>query len=145
VGSFRLRRSVKIAPGIRLNINKKSVGLSAGVRGARYSVNSSGRRTRSIGIPGTGLYYRSQSGGTRGRKRETSAAASGNGFSPSRVTASFTGWVTLLVFVVGIFNGAQEFSGTVAGVGIIVYIVLRAAGGILDPLILWLLSRRQLR
>ena len=54
---FRFRKSVKIAPGVRLNIGKKSVGLSAGVKGARVSVNSSGRVTKSVGIPGTGLSY----------------------------------------------------------------------------------------
>jgi hypothetical protein len=62
MGSFRFRRSIKIAPGIRLNVNKRSIGVSAGVRGARASINSNGRSTRSIGIPGTGLYYRSQTG-----------------------------------------------------------------------------------
>jgi hypothetical protein len=140
MGALRFRRSIKIAPGLRLNINKTSVGLSAGVRGARYSINSSGRRTRSVGIPGTGLSYRSQSGGGQ-RARSTSDA--GVGISPSRATASLVGWITILVFVLGIFNGAPGFAGTVAGVGIIVYIVLRAAGGILDPLLLWLLSRRE--
>lgn len=62
MGSMRFRRSVRIAPGLRLNVNKRSVGLSAGTRGARVSVNSDGRSTRSVGIPGTGLYYRSQTG-----------------------------------------------------------------------------------
>jgi len=62
VGSFRFRRSFKIAPGIRLNVNKRSIGLSAGVPGARVSINSDGRSTRSAGVPGTGLYYRSQTG-----------------------------------------------------------------------------------
>ena len=59
MGSFRFRRTVKIAPGIRLNVNKKSVGLSAG---ARISKNTDGQGTRSIGIPGTGLYWRDQNG-----------------------------------------------------------------------------------
>lgn len=54
---FRFRKSVKIAPGVRLNIGKKSVGISAGVKGARVSVNSNGRVTKSVGIPGTGLSY----------------------------------------------------------------------------------------
>lgn len=54
---FRFRKSVKIAPGVRLNIGKKSVGISAGVKGARVSVNSSGRKTTTVGIPGTGLSY----------------------------------------------------------------------------------------
>jgi hypothetical protein len=142
VGSLRFRKSIKIAPGLRLNVNKKSVGLSAGVRGARYSVNSSGRRTRSVGIPGTGLSYRSQNGGVPRRTRGTADAVVGSGVSPSRLTASLVGWVTLLVFVLGIFNGAPGFAGTIAGIGIIVYVVLRLAGGLLDPLIIWLLSRR---
>lgn len=54
---FRFRKSVKIAPGVRLNIGKKSVGISAGVKGARMSVNSSGRKTTTVGLPGTGLSY----------------------------------------------------------------------------------------
>lgn len=51
----KLRRSIKIAPGLKLNINKKSIGLSAGVNGARISVNSKGGKTATVGIPGTGL------------------------------------------------------------------------------------------
>ena len=49
---LRFRKSIKIGNGAKLNINKKSVGLSVGGKGARYSVNSSGRRTKSVGIPG---------------------------------------------------------------------------------------------
>ena len=58
---FRFRKSFKIAPGVRVNIGKKSVGISAGVKGARVSVNSNGRVTKSVGIPGTGLSYVSTS------------------------------------------------------------------------------------
>lgn len=54
---FRFRRSIKICPGIRLNFNKKSVGVSMGTTGARYTINSDGRKTVSAGIPGTGLYW----------------------------------------------------------------------------------------
>lgn len=54
---LRFRKSVKIAPGVRLNISKKSVGISAGVKGYRKSINSSGRGTTSIGVPGTGVSY----------------------------------------------------------------------------------------
>jgi len=54
--SLRFRRSMKLMPGVRLNFNKDSVGMSFGVPGARYTINSKGRRTVSTGIPGTGLY-----------------------------------------------------------------------------------------
>ena len=49
---LRLRKSIKLGGGAKLNIGKKSVGMSVGGKGARYSVNSSGRRTKSVGIPG---------------------------------------------------------------------------------------------
>lgn len=54
--SLRFRRSMKLMPGVRLNFNKDSIGLSLGVKGAHYTMNSKGRRTISAGIPGTGLY-----------------------------------------------------------------------------------------
>lgn len=65
---FRFRKSFKIAPGVKLNINKKSFGLTIGKRGAHYTINSKGKRTTSIGIPGTGLSYTSTSGGRKKKK-----------------------------------------------------------------------------
>jgi len=67
--SVRFRRRLKIAPGISLNFNKNSIGLSLGVRGAHYTMNSAGRRTISAGIPGTGLStVQTLSAGTRTRR-----------------------------------------------------------------------------
>ncbi len=63
--SLRFRRSVQIAPGVKLNFTKTGLGLTAGVRGAHYSVNTSGRVTRSVGIPGTGLYYQDRHSAAR--------------------------------------------------------------------------------
>ena len=54
---FRFRKSVKIAPGVRLNVGKKSASVSFGGKGVRHTISSTGRRTSSIGIPGSGLYY----------------------------------------------------------------------------------------
>jgi len=54
---FVFRKSVKIAPGFRLNISKRGFGISAGIPGARLSVSSKGRVTGSTGIPGTGMRY----------------------------------------------------------------------------------------
>ena len=74
---FRFRKSVKIAPGVRLNIGKKSVGISAGVKGARVSVNSSGRKTTTVGLPGTGLSY-SKTEKIGGSKTSTRSSSSNN-------------------------------------------------------------------
>jgi len=51
----RFRKSIKITPGVKLNLNKKSVGFTIGTRNARVTLNSRGRMTTSVGIPGTGL------------------------------------------------------------------------------------------
>lgn len=72
---FRFRKSFKIAPGVKLNISKKSIGISAGTKGARVSVNSSGRVTKSVGIPGTGISYsKSEKIGSKKKVKHGSAA-----------------------------------------------------------------------
>lgn len=55
--AMRFRKSFKIAPGVKLNLNKKSASISMGVKGARKTFSTNGRTTTSVGIPGTGLYY----------------------------------------------------------------------------------------
>jgi tetratricopeptide (TPR) repeat protein len=74
MGSLRFRRSISLGGGVRLNFNKRSLGLSAGARGIRYSANTSRQSTRSIGVPGTGLYYRSQTRPRSSGSRATSTA-----------------------------------------------------------------------
>lgn len=53
----RFRKSIKIAPGVKLNINKKSVSVTSGTRGTHHTINSNGSTTTSTGIPGSGLSY----------------------------------------------------------------------------------------
>lgn len=65
---LRMKKSIKIAPGVNFNLGKKSASLSFGTKGLRYSVNSSGRRTKTVGIPGTGISYSTTSGGKRRSK-----------------------------------------------------------------------------
>lgn len=54
---LNFRKSINLGKGFKLNIGKKSVGISGGVKGARVSLNSSGRKTATFSIPGTGLSY----------------------------------------------------------------------------------------
>lgn len=53
---FRFRRSIRIAPGVRVNVGKKSTSLSVGPRGATMNVGKKGTRV-TVGLPGTGLSY----------------------------------------------------------------------------------------
>lgn len=88
--SVRFRRSIGLGKGVRLNVNKGSLGMSFGVRGARYSVNTSGRTTRSVGIPGTGLYSVSSSGGGRGRAQTRAAPNRGYAQVPPAAMTTIT-------------------------------------------------------
>jgi hypothetical protein len=57
--AWRFRKSVKVFPGVRINIGKKGISTTIGVRGA--SVNISNRGTfLNTGVPGTGLSNRSR-------------------------------------------------------------------------------------
>ena len=76
--SLRFRKSMKLLPGVRLNFSKETVGLSFGVPGALYTINSKGRRTVSTGIPGTGLYnVETLSSGTRSSRSRNSSSTEG--------------------------------------------------------------------
>ena len=53
---FRFRRTLKIAPGIRLNLGKSGVSASIGPRGAKMTVGKDSVRT-TVGLPGSGMSY----------------------------------------------------------------------------------------
>ena len=54
--AFRFFRRFHIAPGVHLNLSKGGVSMSAGPRGFKTTVGTSGRRF-TVDIPGTGLHY----------------------------------------------------------------------------------------
>jgi hypothetical protein len=73
---FRFYRRLPIIPGVRLNVATRGVSVSFGHRGAWYTVGSHGRRTATLGWPGTGLRYTVTTGGAprKGVPLATSAA-----------------------------------------------------------------------
>lgn len=52
---IRFRRSLKVAPGVRLNLGKRSASVRFGPRGMGLTTGTRGARV-SAGVPGTGLY-----------------------------------------------------------------------------------------
>lgn len=58
---IRFRRSVKLAPGIRMNFSGSGVSWSFGTRGASVTIGKRGTYLNT-GIPGTGLYTRQKIG-----------------------------------------------------------------------------------
>jgi len=53
---FRFRRSLRIVPGIRLNLSKSGPSLSLGAKGFHYNIGPKGTRV-TVGLPGTGLSW----------------------------------------------------------------------------------------
>lgn len=66
---MRFRKSAKIAPGVKLNLGKKSVGISIGNKYSGVSYNTkTGARVRAS-APGTGMSYSAKIGGTSSNKK----------------------------------------------------------------------------
>lgn len=58
---FRFRRSIKIFPGVRINLSKKGVSsISIGRRGATVNIRANGETRATLGIPGTGLSWQTR-------------------------------------------------------------------------------------
>jgi len=53
--AWKMRKRVKIAPGVNLNLSAKGVGASVGSKYSRVTVSPGGRVTTTQRIPGTGL------------------------------------------------------------------------------------------
>ena len=67
---LRFRKSIKIAPGVKVNLGKKSAGISVGNKYGGVSVNSkTGARAR-VSAPGTGLSYSKKIGKSASRNSD---------------------------------------------------------------------------
>lgn len=111
---IRFRKSIKIAPGVKLNLGKKSAGISIGGKHGGISYNTrTGTRAR-VSAPGTGISYSTKVGGTS--KKSTSHSAT---------TITQVGeikrdkWVAFfLCLFLGCF-GAHKFYERKSGMGIL--------------------------
>ena len=114
---LRFRKSIKIAPGLKVNLNKNSISATVGTKGAHYTVNSNGKRTASVGIPGTGIYYTKSSGNQKSQTATNNDAGNSYNYSQSgglepnnnrdnKKWYQKTGWIIawlILFFPVGLF------------------------------------------
>ena len=100
---FKFRKSIKIAPGVKLNLGKKSAGISVGGKYGGMSFNTkSGTRAR-VSAPGTGLSYSTKIGGSSGKR---SSGSSSTHSVPQTVTVEVNAkaylWLTILLGWLGI-------------------------------------------
>lgn len=68
---LRIRKSIKIAPGVRLNFGKKGISTSIGKRGVGVTFGPTGATTH-ISIPGTGISYVEKIGTCKNKQEDTS-------------------------------------------------------------------------
>ena len=104
---WNVRRSRKIAPGIRLNLSNRGIGFSVGPRHAKISVSPTGRVTQNIGIPGTGVRY------TKVLSNKRRTRNSGPTYVSTRHPVPFIGYVLVAVIyscVSGIFAKDNIYS-----------------------------------
>ncbi|GMV35612.1 MAG: hypothetical protein AMXMBFR61_01200 [Fimbriimonadales bacterium] len=55
---FRFQRRLRLGKGLWVNLSKSGAGFSVGRRGLRFSISPKGRKQVSVGVPGTGMSYR---------------------------------------------------------------------------------------
>ena len=57
---IRFQKKIKLFNGVSLNLSKSGIGLSVGKKGASVSIEPDGDIMGNVGIPGTGLSYRTK-------------------------------------------------------------------------------------
>lgn len=87
---LRVRKIVRILPGVRLNLSKSGGSLSLGGRGLSVNLGKDGVRTMA-GMPGTGISYSTRAPWSTG----------GTGFKPWAVVAAVAALVVLAYLAFG--------------------------------------------
>ena len=104
---FRFRKSFRLGKHSRFNVNKKSVGFSFGTKGFRKSINTSGRKTTTFSLPGTGLSYVSTKSSKNNTSKHTSTHSKCNSTS---ILSLLTAPVLIVIIVFALFIGCSDGS-----------------------------------
>lgn len=108
---LRFRKSFKIAPGVKLNLNKKSTSVTFGGKGFHRTISSTGKKTTTVGVPGTGISYSKTSGGNTGGSSASHTTQNSSSISepPQQNNKNWhekTGWIIfflIIFFPIGLF------------------------------------------
>lgn len=101
---FRFRKSLKIAPGLRINLSKSGVSYSLGRRGLTTNISSRGIR-ETVGIPGTGLSYSKNISENHERLHEGKKHGSDEKTSP---LAWIVLWAVIALMFIGVVLGSMN-------------------------------------
>ena len=113
MGNFRFYRRMSIFPGLSVIVSKSGPSLTFGMRGAHVTVGSHGIR-RTVGIPGTGIYYTSHSGNYSGAHSahveqpiSESQQTAAHGIAQMIMLVCIIGGMALAIAIVGSFAGGK--------------------------------------
>lgn len=98
--ALRIRKSFKVAPGVRVNVGKKSGSVSIGGRGFRVTKSTTGRTTTSAGIPGTGVGWTSSKSAGRKGRAPTPALMQQSATPTPRGKSRLPVWLTVIAVIV---------------------------------------------
>lgn len=73
---LRYRKSIKIAPGVKVNLNRKSASVTIGGKGVHKTFNSNGQTTTSVNLPVKGLSYTDRKSSTASKRKSTASGSS---------------------------------------------------------------------
>jgi len=132
---MRLRKSIKIAPGVKVNLSKSGVSGTLGGKGASVNVGKNGAFLNTS-IPGTGIYNRQKISGTAPGEAETAeyteTGEPEQGGAKIGPLATLGGLLVLggLVFLIGYFAaGSFWLKKVIAAAVFVLGILLCVKGG----------------
>lgn len=84
---LRYRKSIKVVPGVKINLNRKSTSITVGGKSYRKTFNSNGQTTTSVNLPVKGLSYTERKSGASS-KYKSNAPVAAVSFTPATSTAN---------------------------------------------------------
>jgi hypothetical protein len=85
---FRFRKSIRLFPGLRINLSESGASISIGKPGATMNISDKGART-TLGLPGTGISYTTSSSRKRAVTSLPTALTPTSRVTPSRSVPAF--------------------------------------------------------
>jgi Protein of unknown function (DUF4236) len=95
---FLFRRSIRILPGLHLNLGKRGASISVSGRGAHVTVGH-GQVRETVGLPGTGLGYPHVEGPRHAAGKPPSEAQPPAASEVSPPGKAWRGWVWILLLI----------------------------------------------
>jgi hypothetical protein len=116
---WRFRRTIKLLPGVHVNLSKSGLSLSLGGPGATVNLNKDGHRT-TVGVPGSGLSYQG------GRTQWSQEGDPQDARAPAVVRYGWVLWLGLGAFL--FMAGAERLATAFAIVGGVHFVLWAISG-----------------